>query len=152
MTGTDSTSEALRKVILHANVTDGILGAFFDVYNELGVGFVEPVYQRSLEIRLRERGLDARREVPIRVHYHDAVVGVFRPDFLVERSVIVEIKAVEAFARGHELQLLNYLRATQYEVGLLLNFGPKAVFRRFIFSNERKTHPRGQSVPIRGSL
>lgn len=123
---------------LHESLTDQVIGCYFDVYNELGYGFLEKVYEQSLTIRLQERGLRAVRQMPIAVRFHGHVVGNYVADILVEDMVIVEIKAVEHVILEHEYQLINYLRATDVEVGLLMNFGPKPEVRRKVFSNERK--------------
>ena len=119
-------------------LTRRIIGAFFDVYNDLGVGFLESVYRRAMAFALRDAGLAAEEEVPIEVMLRGRVLGCFRADLLVERSVILELKAVRAVEQLHEKQLLNYLRATDLEVGLLLNFGPRPSFRRLAFRNDRK--------------
>jgi GxxExxY protein len=111
---------------------------FFDVYNDLGVGFLESVYRRAMHFALRDAGLVAEEEVPIEVRLRGRVLGCFRADLLVERSVILELKAARNVEQLHERQLLNYLRATDVEVGLLLNFGPRPSFRRLAFRNDRK--------------
>lgn len=115
-----------------------ILGAFFEVYNELGYGFLESVYQRALPIALRARGVQCQREVPVTVHYRGEPVGEYRVDLIVERTVIVEAKAADKLVQAHESQLLDYLRATGLEVGLVLNFGPQATFRRVVRSFPKK--------------
>jgi GxxExxY protein len=111
-----------------------VLGAFFDTYNELGHGFLESVYESALAIRLGECGLGFQRQVGIAVSFHGQVVGEFRADLLVERRLLVEIKAVTHLTPTHDAQLLNYLKATRVQVGLLLNFGPRPEFRRRVFS------------------
>ncbi len=121
-------------------VSRRILGSFFDVYNELGTGFLQSVYQASLIEALRATGLHVEREVGIDVYFRTAFVGKFFADLVVENRVVVEIKAVRTLAHEHEGQLIHYLRATTMEVGLLLNFGPSPQFKRKIFSN---THKRG---------
>jgi GxxExxY protein len=118
--------------------TGEVIGAFFDVYNELGRGFLESVYRNALSVALDERGIPNRREAPLDVFFHGARVGVFKADLLVADGLVVEIKAAQGIDRAHEAQLLNYLRACPIEVGLLLNFGPEAKFRRFIYTNDRK--------------
>ncbi len=114
-----------KRGFLHSRVTEKILGAFFDVYNELGFGFLESVYVESLAIDLRAQGLQVDREMSVPVWFRNQLVGTFRADLVVERVVIVELKAARALDPSHEAQLLNYLRATEIEVGLLLNFGPR---------------------------
>ena len=131
----------------HGDVTDAILSAFFEVYNELGFGFLESVYQKAMIVALGERDRSARHETPIRVWFHQQCVGAFRADLIVEDAVIVELEAARSIDSAHEAKLLNYLRATDKEVGLLLNFGPKPAFKRFVFDNDRKVQ-RGV-LPIR---
>lgn len=127
-----------KRGFLHGQVTEKILGAFFDVYNELGFGFVESVYVQSLAIDLRTQGVQVDREMSVPVWFRNQLVGAFRADMVVEKVVIVEVKAGRTLEPSHECQLLNYLRATEIEVGLLLNFGPRPQFKRLIFDNERK--------------
>lgn len=122
----------------HADLTQKIIGVFYEVYNELGQGFLESVYEAAMVKALRDVGLRAERQWPIEVRFRGEVVGEFRADVLIEGRVIVEIKAARALESAHEAQLLNYLRATSIEVGLLTNFGPKPEFRRFAFANNRK--------------
>lgn len=130
----------------HKELTDKIIGCFFTVYNKLGYGFLESVYQRALAIELEKQGLDVASQHPIPVFYDGQVVGEFRADLLVENRVIVELKAAPQIAIQHEAQLLNYLNATGYEVGLLLNFGPQARFKRKVFGNERKRYCAGKAM------
>jgi GxxExxY protein len=114
------------------HTTHAILGAFYYVYNQLGYGFVESVYQHALGNTLERTGHSVAREAPLTVTFENRVVGVFRADLIVDQCVIVETKAVEQLARAHEAQLLNYLHASRLPVGLLLNFGPRATFRRLV--------------------
>lgn len=123
---------------LHEQLTDRIIGCFFDVYNELGYGFLERVYELSLMIRLAEEGLPAVRQVPVEVSFHGHNVGNYVADILVDGAVIVEVKTVNRLAPEHEYQLINYLRGTEIEVGLLLNFGQRPEVRRKLFTNDRK--------------
>ena len=122
----------------HKELTGKILGVFYQVYDELGHGFLESVYQKSLAISLREAGLHVCWPVAIPVRFHRHTVGNFEGDMLVERRVLLELKAVRALDGSHQAQLLNYLRATEIEVGLLLNFGVKPEFKRLLFDNARK--------------
>lgn len=122
----------------HRKLTESILGIFYDVYNELGYGFLESVYESALLVALEEEHFRVTRQVPMQVWFRAVNVGDFRADLLVNDSVIIEIKAARLIEPAHEAQLLNYLRCTNIEVGLLLNFGPKPAFRRMAFSNERK--------------
>ena len=123
---------------LHSEITEKVLGIFFDVYNELGGGFLECVYQQALKIALVQAGFKTAAEVPVPVYFRGEVVGNFRADLVVNDCVLLELKAVSAFDGAHEGQLLHYLRATSLEVGLLLNFGPRAQFKRFILENDKK--------------
>ena len=124
----------------HANVTDKILYAFFKkVYPQLGYGFLEKVYENALANELRRMGLQVEQQVRINVFYAGEVVGEYFADLLVEQCVIVELKAAQQLLESHSAQLLTYLRATPYEVGLLLNFGPKPEVRRKVFANNRKS-------------
>lgn len=124
--------------LVHESVTSKIIGVFYSVYNELGYGFLESVYESSFAIALREVGLGVEQQFPIPVRFRGREVGVFKADLLVERSVIVELKAARDLDGSHEAQLLHYLRATDVEVGLLLNFGLRPQFKRLLFDNDRK--------------
>lgn len=118
--------------------TEKIIGVFYEVYNELGHGFLESVYEKSMVIALCEAGLDAVQQKPITVRFRGQVVGDFRADIVVNNRVIVEVKAARAVESAYEAQIMHYLRATDLEIGLLMNFGPKPEFKRFIYDNERK--------------
>jgi len=131
-----------HKDFKHRELTQKIIGVFYNVYNELGHGFLESVYENAMTLALREAGLDARQQAPAAVYFRGQIVGDFRADLLVENAVIVELKAAKALDSTHEAQLLNYLRATNLEVGLLMNFGPKSEFKRLAFDNERKGRPQ----------
>ncbi len=122
----------------HSDLTDKIIKAYYDVYNQLGYGFLEKVYENALLIELRKKGLFCVAQLPIEVFYEEQKVGQYFADILVEDSVILEIKAAESLVEEHEAQLINYLKATELEIGLLLNFGKKPEFKRKIFSNENK--------------
>ena len=122
----------------HADVTDRVLKAFYAVYNGLGYGFLEKVYERAMVIELRKAGVQVVPQAEIVVLYDGQAVGEYQADLLVEDAVLVEVKATAALALEHEAQLLNYLKATRYEVGLLLNFGPKPQVKRKVYDNERK--------------
>ena len=124
----------------HKEITDKILHAFFKVvYPALGFGFLEKVYENAMVIALREMGLKIEQQVKIVVYFAGQIVGEYYADLVVEGCVVVELKAVQNLLEEHDAQLLNYLRATEYEVGLLLNFGPQPRFRRKVFDNERKS-------------
>lgn len=122
--------------MLRPELTEGIIGAFYDVYNALHFGFLESVYAGALEAELRERGLDVAREVPIEVHFRGRIIGSHRLDMVVSDAVIVELKATRFLDSSAEAQVLNYLRATRLEIGLLLHFGPRPSFKRFISTNK----------------
>lgn len=122
----------------HGDVTEKIIRVFYEVYNELGHGFLESVYERSLEVALSSMDLKVFRQIDIPVWFRGHQVGNFSADMLVENCVLIELKAARALDPAHSAQLLNYLRATKVEVGLLLNFGTKPDFKRLIFDNPRK--------------
>lgn len=119
-------------------LTDKIIKAFYNVYNDLGYGFLEKVYENAMVIELQEAGLEVVPQARIHVYFHGQVVGNYDADLLVADTVIVELKAARALAKEHEAQLLNYLKSTPYEIGLLLNFGPRPQIKRKVFDNERK--------------
>lgn len=123
----------------HTELTERLIGIFFEVYNELGYGFLESVYEEAYCVVLTSRGISFQRQYPVNVFFRGMNVGEFRSDLGVESSVIIEMKAVQKLDISHEKQLLNYLRATNFEVGLLLNFGPSAQIRRLALDNSRKT-------------
>jgi len=122
----------------HADITEAIIGAFYDVYNELGHGFLESVYRDALAVVLLSKGLSVEREKPVQVRFRGQTVGLFRTDLVVQQSVIVELKCARTLDRVHEAQLLNYLKATEFEVGLLLNFGTRPQFRRMLLDNNQR--------------
>lgn len=122
----------------HSKITEKIIKGFYTVYNSLGFGFSEKVYENALVIELQKLGLQVDRQPPIRVYYGGTNIGNFYSDLLVENKVIVELKSVKTLIDSHEAQLLNYLKCTKYEVGLLLNFGPKANIKRKLFDNSIK--------------
>ena len=125
-------------IVKHEQLTKQIIQAFYTVYNALGYGFLEKVYENALAIELRKMGLTVIQQAEIKVYYTGVLVGKYYADLLVAGAVIVEIKAVQELLKAHEAQLLNYLKSTPYEVGLLLNFGPKPGIKRKIYDNERK--------------
>ncbi len=141
-----------RNGVKHQDLTRKIIRVFFEVYNELGSGFLETVYVEALALALHEAGLKVDREMPLSVCFRDKIVGQFRADLIVNGAVLVETKACAYLQAAHKAQILNYLRATVLEVGLLLNFGPRPVIRRFLFDNTHKTPRRtraGQSTAER---
>jgi GxxExxY protein len=125
----------------HSELTGKILGAFFELHKELGFGFSEKIYEAALDILLTELGLIVERQKDINVYYHGYVVGEYKADMIINGVVLLELKSVEKLIDAHDAQLLNYLKATEIEVGLLLNFGRQAEFRRKIYDN-----------PIKGTL
>lgn len=126
---------------LHADLTGDIIGAFYHVYNTLGYGFLEAVYQNALMVTLRKRGHHVDVRQPVEVRFEGVIVGNYFADLIVNRIVIIELKSVETLCDAHEAQLLNYLRATDIEVGLLLNFGPKPQVKRRIPRNSCGRNP-----------
>jgi GxxExxY protein len=131
---------------MHANerefpawdVAGSVIGVFYDVYNELGPGFLESVYQEAMALALRQAGLSVRRQVAVDVVFRGLSIGTFRADLLIAGELLVELKAVRTIEQAHLAQVLNYLRATRLEAGLLLNFGPRPQFKRVVYSNGRK--------------
>ena len=123
---------------MHSDLTEKIIGVFYDVYNELGHGFLESTYAEALTVALEEIGLGAAREVPVPVWFRGRKVGQYYADLIVDGVVLLELKAARTLESAHEAQLLHYLRATDIEVGLLLNFGLRPQFRRLLFDNARK--------------
>jgi GxxExxY protein len=122
----------------YKEITDVIIKLFYKVYNELGFGFLEKVYQNALFMELGANGFEVEPQKQIKVHYKGRKVGEYYADIIVNGLVILELKAAECLVEEHELQLINYLKATDIEVGLLLNFGTKPEFKRKAFSNDRK--------------
>lgn len=123
--------------LLHKDLTEKILKTFYDVYNELGYGFLEKVYQNSLYIELKNRGFQVEAQKQIKVYYKGIEVGEYYADLVVNDLVILELKAAECLVKEFEAQLINYLRGTNMEVGLLLNFGKKPEFIRKVYENKR---------------
>lgn len=124
--------------MLHKEVTEMVLKAFYKVYNTLGYGFLEKVYENALAKELQKMGLQCVQQQLLKVYYEGEEVGLYYADLLVAQCAILELKVAEALCDEHECQLVNYLKATELEVGLLLNFGKKPQFIRNIFTNDRK--------------
>lgn len=122
----------------HQELTKSIIGIYYDVYNELGYGFLEKVYHRAMIIELNKNGYEVEHEKKIEVFYKNEVVGIYIPDLIINKAVILELKCVEYLIEAHENQLINYLKATDCEVGLVLNFGKDPQFKRKIFTNDLK--------------
>ncbi len=115
---------------LYKELTEQVIGCCYRVHNELGAGFLEKVYQNALVVELRELGIPFQQESPLTVHYRGHLVGEYIPDFIVDGKVIVELKAVSDVCASHEVQLVNYLKATGIRIGLLINFGKRVVVKR----------------------
>ena len=124
--------------LLHKELSEKILKIFFDVYNELGYGFLEKVYQNSLSIELRTRGLQVEKQKQIKVYYRGNEVGEYYADLVVNDLIILKLKAAECLVKEFESQLINYLRDTNIGVGILLNFGRNPEFIRKVYQNSRK--------------
>lgn len=122
----------------HQELTKEIIGIYYDVYNELGYGFLEKVYQNAFAIELLSKGYQIEKHKKINVFYKNEIVGEYIPDIVVDNKLIIELKCVEFLVEAHECQLINYLRATECEVGLILNFGKDPQFIRKIFTNNLK--------------
>lgn len=124
--------------LLHKNITDIILKSYYKVFNNLGYGFLEKVYENALFYELKKQGLVCEKQKPIKVYYDEIQVGEYYADIIVNECIIIELKAAESLAEEHEFQLINYLKATDIEVGLVLNFGENPQFKRKIFTNNKK--------------
>ncbi len=115
-------------------LTEKIIGIFYRVYNKLGYGFLEKVYENAMVVEFEQEGINFKNQVPIKVHYEGRVVGDYVADFVIDNKIIVELKAMQEICESHKYQLLNYLRATNNSVGLLLNFGSKPRVRRMVYN------------------
>ena len=122
----------------YSDLTEKIIKCFYNIYHSLGYGFLEKVYENSLTLELKQNGLFTVQQMPIKVSYKEQPVGDYFADLVVENKIILELKAQEVLIPENEAQLLNYLKATEYEIGLLLNFGKKPEIKRKIFSNDLK--------------
>ena len=125
--------------MLERNLSNRVIQCFYKVYNTLGYGFLEKVYENALYLELINNGITCKKQCPIKVFYNEVIVGEYFADIIVEDVLIIELKAAEALILEHEYQLINYLKATEIEVGLLLNFGKEPKFIRKIFTNDRKS-------------
>lgn len=128
----------MKENYLHSDLTERIIGEAFKVYNVLGSGFLEKVYGKALCKKLIESGLEIKREFPVKVYFEGEIIGDYCCDILVNELVIIEIKAIESLAKIHEVQLVNYLKATNLEVGLLINFGEKIEIKRKVLTKNHK--------------
>ena len=131
-------SDKTKMELLHKDITDKIIDAYYNVYNNLGYGFLEKVYENALLVELNSTDFVCEKQKQICVYYKNQNVGEYFADIIVDDCVIIELKAAGNLAEEHEYQLINYLKATEIEVGLLLNFGKKPEFKRKVFSNEKK--------------
>lgn len=124
--------------LLHEDLSKKIIDAYYKVYNELGYGFLERVYQNAMYYELKAQGLKCETEKQIMVYYEGIIVGDYRSDMVVENKIMLELKAAESLVYAHEIQLINYLRCTEIEVGLLMNFGKEPKFVRKLYTNDKK--------------
>lgn len=132
----------MQQNLLYSELTQKIIHCFYEVYNELGSGFLESVYENALKIVLISEGLEVEQQKAIPVHFRNVTVGDFKADLLVNNSVILELKAVSHIKKEHIAQLINYLKATDIKIGLLLNFGDKPQFKRLAFTKKIREDPR----------
>lgn len=127
---------------IHSEISDLIIKAFYNVYNKLGYGFLEKVYENGMMIELKRMGLNAEKQKQLKVFYDEFEIGEYYADIIVNDCVIVELKAAESICPEHEAQLVNYLKASDIEVGLLLNFGKEPKFKRRVLTSEFKDHKK----------
>lgn len=120
----------------HSELTEKIIKEAYYIYNKLGHGFLEKVYENALFIRLKNTGFHVNQQYPVNVYFENELVGEYFADLLVEEKIIIELKAIEKLSAVHEVQLVNYLKATGIEVGLLINFGPNIKVKRKVFTKE----------------
>jgi GxxExxY protein len=137
-----------KALLVDADLTDRVIGVFYAVYNELGSGFVESVYENALALALRQIGLDVQQQTCLIVRFRNQVVGEFRIDLLVENRLVIELKAVAQLATAHEVQLVNYLKASGLPIGLLLNFGQKPQLKRKIFGVPKLDPPSSDLIRV----
>lgn len=127
---------------LHSELTDLIIKVFYNVYNKLGYGFLEKVYENGMMIELKRLGLNPEKQKQLKVFYDEFEIGEYYADIIVNDCVIIELKAAESICPEHEAQLVNYLKASDIEVGLLLNFGKEPKFKRRVLTSEFKNHKK----------
>ena len=130
--------------LLHQSITNTILKVYCEVYNELGHGFLEKVYQNAMYFELKARGLKVESQKEIKVYFKQQLVGEYYSDLIVENKVIIELKATEVLMNAHVAQTINYLKATPIEIGILLNFGSEPEFKRLIYTNNKKSNLKNQ--------
>jgi GxxExxY protein len=124
----------------YEEISNNIIQVFYKVYNTLGFGFLEKVYEKAMIIEFNKKGIGYINQSPVKVYYEGKIIGDYIADFIVEDKIIVEIKAIKQLSKSDENQLLNYLTATNYEVGLLLNFGNKPEIKRKVYDNDIKKY------------
>ena len=124
--------------LLHKEITEKLIKCYYKVYNTLGYGFLEKVYENAFALELQQNGLDVKCQFPIKVYYENKIVGEYYADIIVNNLIIIELKASAYLLEEHECQLINYLKATEIELGLLLNFGKEAEYKRKVFMNKYK--------------
>ena len=129
----DKTMITADTSLLYADITDRIIACAFDVYNKLGFGFSEKVYENAMMVKLQQRNLTAIQQAPISVHFEGHIVGEYFIDIFIDNKILLELKAVSLLSKFHEVQLVNYLKATGVKVGLLINFGVKLKIVRRVF-------------------
>ncbi len=139
------------EMLMNRELTDLVIGCFYEVYNGLGAGFLESVYGNAMAVVLTERGCSFERERALPVRFRDRLVGDFKADLVVEGKLIVELKAQSQLARIHEVQLVNYLKASGITTGLLLNFGPKPEFRRRVLTSTASDPRPSASIRVERS-
>ncbi|MEZ5345973.1 MAG: GxxExxY protein [Pyrinomonadaceae bacterium] len=140
----------MGNILKHEDLTEKIIGTFYEVYNELGFGFLESVYEAAMLTALQAKGFNVKQQFPVSVWFRGKKIGYFEADPVVNDKVIIELNAVRAIVDAHSAQLLNYLRATKIEVGLILNFGQRPEFKRMAFDNNRKKQqPEAKSLIAR---
>jgi len=122
----------------HSDLTELVIRVFYEVYRELGHGFLENVYEQAMAVALKTKGLEVQQQVPVPVWFRGVKIGAYEADLVVSGILLLELKACRTLDSSHEAQLLNYLRSTELEIGLLMNFGPRPQLRRFVFQNYRK--------------
>jgi len=134
------TRKSTDKSMKYEDITEKIIKSFYNIYNTLGYGFLEKVYENAMMIDLRKAGLRCENQFPIKVFYQNEIIGEYFADILVENKIIIELKAIKQLLKQAEAQLLNYLSSTKIEVGLLMNFGEKPEIKRKIFDNKLKNY------------
>ena len=132
----------------HSDLTKKIIKAYYNIYNNLGHGFLEKVYEKAMIIELKKQGRECETQKPIDVFYDKICIGSYFADIIVENKVIIELKACEYLIEKHEIQLVNYLKATEIEVGLLLNFGKEVEYKRKVLSNDFKRNITLENIKI----